>query len=292
MMLSGLCFAVVNFFVKLLGPGQAELFGDFFGDLQEYPAHELVLARSIVSFAISLSIIKLRKIPVFGTNKKWLIIRGISGTFALTIFFYTMHYLPLAIATIVQYLAPIFTIIFAMIFLKEKVRSWQWPFISLAFAGVLLLAFSKPSAGSAEISLFWIGLGILSAVLSGVAYISIMKLRNSDQPITIVLYFPMVAIPLMTVLCILWEFTMPNGIEWLLLIVIGIFTQFAQITLTKALHQGSASQIIPFQYLGAIYAFFIGSFLFMESLSTDLLLGMLCILVGVVVNSILRVRAN
>lgn len=287
MIASGICFAIVNFFVKLLGPGQLSL--ELFGELQDYPAHELVLARSVASFAISFTIIKQRKLPVFGNNKKWLIIRGISGTIALTIFFYTMHHLPLAVAATVQYLAPIFTIIFAMILLGEKVRTIQWPFIALAFGGIIFLALSKPeSAANVEgFSMFWLGLGILSAVLSGLAYVSIMKLRKTDEPITIVMYFPMIAIPFMVMLCF-WNFTVPQGIEWLLLLIIGIFTQLAQIALTKGLHEGTASKIIPFQYLGAIYAFLIGYFIFLEELGTGLIVGIVLVIGGVVINSLLK----
>ena len=221
MILSGICFAIVNFFVKLLGP----IHTDGFGELQSYPAHELVLARSIVSFAISLFIIKRLKIPVFGNNKKWLIIRSLAGMIALTVFFNTVHHLPLAIAVTVQYLAPIFTIIFAMVLLKEKVRLLQWLFIGATFSGVLLISFSSgdQSAAHEEVSMFWIGLGLISAVLSGVAYAAIMKLRITDAPITIVFYFPMVSIPFMVVLCF-FDFTMPQGIEWLYLLIIGIFT--------------------------------------------------------------------
>ena len=106
---------------------------------------------------------------------------------------------------------------------------------------------------------------MVSAVFSGLAYTAVIKLKKTDQPITIVLYFPMVAIPLMTILCF-WKFTWPQGIEWIILLVIGIFTQFAQIMLTKALHLGSAATITPFQYLGAIYMFLIGYFVFDERL--------------------------
>ena len=285
MILSGICFAIVNFFVKLLGPVHL----DGFGDLQSYPAHELVLARSIVSFAISLFVIKRMKIPVFGNNKKWLIIRGLAGMIALTLFFNTVHHLPLAIAVIVQYLAPIFTIVFAMILLKEKVRLLQWLFIGVTFSGVLLISFSNgdPTVSQDEISLFWIGLGLISSVLSAVAYTSIMKLRATDAPITIVFYFPMVSIPFMVILCF-FDFTMPQGIEWLYLLIVGIFTQLAQITLTKALHQGTASSIIPFQYIGAIYAFLVGYYIFVETLSNTILLGIVLVLSGVIINAFLR----
>jgi drug/metabolite transporter (DMT)-like permease len=285
--LSGLSFAVVNFFVKLLGPVNGN---HIIIDLQEYPAHELVLARSVVSFAISLFIIKKRKLPVFGNNKKWLLIRGISGTIALTIFFYTIHYLPLAIASTIQYLAPIFTVILAMIILKERVKLLQWVFIVLSFSGVLLIALDKTlgaSVGSDEISFLWLGLGIIAAVLSGVAYTAIMKLKSTDAPITIVMYFPMIAIPLMILLCF-YDFTIPHGIEWGILLIIGIFTQFAQISLTKALHLGNASSITPFQYLGAIYAFLIGFFVFSETLSLIVNIGILLVISGVFVNALLK----
>ena len=286
--LSGICFLIVNFFVKTLGPGQSNILTDHL-QLQEYPAHELVLARSVVSLAMSYVIIRRKKLPVFGNNKKWLLIRGLAGTIALTIFFYTMHYLPLAVALTVQYLAPIFTIIFAMILLKERIRWIQWPFIALAFGGTLLLVYGNQSGNTdlAGIDPFWLGLGMISAVLSGVAYVAIMKLKPTDAPITIVMYFPMVAIPFMVVLCI-WDFTMPTGIEWLFLLIIGVFTQLAQITMTRALHSGNAATIVPFQYLGAIYGFLVGYFIFLESLSNTLIVGMVLVLVGVIVNSILR----
>jgi len=287
--LSGLCFMVVNFFVKLLGGNNSQ---NVMEGLQHYPAHELVLARSIVSFSISLFIIKQRKLPVFGNNKKWLIIRGLSGTIALTIFFYTIHYLPLAVASTIQYLAPIFTVLFAMILLKEKVKHLQWFFIGLSFIGVFLIALDQSmgkSSNGDELSFLWLGLGILAAVFSGVAYVSIMKLRTTDAPISIVLYFPMIAIPIMTFMC-LFDFTFPNGIEWLFLLLIGIFTQFAQILLTKALHLETASTLTPFQYLGAIYAFLIGFFVFDEKLSMLVNIGILLIISGVLVNALLRKR--
>lgn len=289
MIISGLCFVAVNFFVKILGAGNQQ---EIILGVQKYPAHELVLARSIVSFAISLFIIKRRNIPVLGVNKKWLLIRGLAGTIALTMFFYTIHNLPIALATIIQYLAPIFTVILAMVLLKEKVKTLQWFFIILSFSGVGLIAIDKfvnSGSGIEEINFFYIGVGMVSAVFSGLAYTAVIKLKKTDQPITIVLYFPMVAIPLMTILCF-WKFTWPQGIEWIILLVIGIFTQFAQIMLTKALHSGSAATITPFQYLGAIYMFLIGYFVFDERLSLIVNIGIAIILSGVFMNAIIKGR--
>jgi drug/metabolite transporter (DMT)-like permease len=288
MILSGLCFIVVNFFVKLLGAQNSD---SFIEGLQRYPAHELVLARSIVSLAISFVVIKRRNLPLFGNNKKWLIIRGVSGTIALTIFFYTLHHLPLALAAVIQYLAPIFTVFFAILLLGEKVKNLQWLFIGISFSGVGLITITKLygiDIGE-NISLEWLILGIIAAVFSGVAYVSIMKLRTTDAPISIVFYFPLIAAPTMAVFC-LFDFVTPNGIEWLLLLIIGIFTQFAQILMTKAFHLDKASVIAPVQYLGAIYAYLIGFFMFDESLIWIIDLGIILIIFGVFANAVLRNR--
>ncbi len=287
--LSGLCFLVVNFFVKTLGQGPDQ---ELIPGVQSYPGHELVLARSIITFAISYAVIRHRNISMWGVNKKWLIIRAIAGTVALVIFFTTIHKMPLAIAIVIQNLAPIFTVILAMIFLKERVRLLQWFFILLSFSGVVVIAYAQLQGDSsqlAEIPIFWLGMGIVSAAFSGIAYTAIMKLRATDEPIVIVLYFPMIAIPLMSILCF-FEFTMPRGIEWLILVVIGIFTQLAQISMTKALHNGAAATITPFQYISVIYAFLVGYFFFGESLSWLVDIGIALVLIGVLTNALIRAR--
>lgn len=256
---------------------------------QKIPAHELVLARSIISFIISFAILKKRGLSILGNNRKWLLVRGTSGMIALTIFFYSIHYLPLAIASTVQYLAPVFTVVFALLFLKEKVLKLQWLFIIIAFIGVALISFNNLlSDGKSEvlINYTWLGLGIVSAAFSGIAYAAIVKLKATDTPMNIVIYFPMLSIPIMSLWC-LFDFVLPKGKEWLILIIIGVFTQIAQVLLTKALHEDKASVITPFQYLGAIYAAFVGYFVFDERLSFLVYIGISCILIGVVFNAIL-----
>ena len=275
--------------MKILGAGPEQ---DIIDNVQVYPGHELVLARSIVTFVISWSIIRYRGISMWGVNKKWLLIRSLAGTTALTIFFYTIHHIPLAIAIVVQNLSPIFTVILAMFILKERVRTLQWFFIVMSFFGVALIAYDQLGQGDSnfgEISFFWLGMGMVSAFISAIAYTAIMKLRTTDSPIVIVMYFPMLAIPLMTILCF-FEFTVPQGIEWLILLTIGVFTQFAQIYMTKAFHQGTAAGIIPFKYLSIIYAFLVGYFFFGEKLSWTVDVGIAIVLIGVLSNGFIRAR--
>lgn len=285
--LSGLCFLVVNFIVKIFGSNTS--IASF--EIQSLPAHELVLSRSIVSFIISSIVIFHKGLPYFGVNKKWLLIRGAAGTFALTLFFMTIQNMPFAVAAVIQYLAPLFTMLFTFLLLGERIFKIQWIFVLFAFLGVCLISLQNYAVQYVGIQFepYWIGLGMLSACISGIAYTAIVKLKQTDAPISIVLYFPMVSIPFMTFLCF-FNFVMPHGIEWMLLLLIGIFTQFAQILLTKALHLGSSSVIIPFQYIGIVYAILVGYLVFDERLNIYVNLGVFFILSGILMNAYFRYR--
>lgn len=280
--LSGLSFFCVNFLVKLLG--HPETYG--FHNLQQYPAHELVFARSLVSFSISFAIIKYRKLPVLGNNRRWLLLRGTAGMIALFLFFLTIHELPLAIASTLQYLSPIFTVLIASFLFKEQVTKWQYLTSLIAFSGVCVIGLSGLSKNSAvEIHPLWVVVGVVSSFLSGIAYNAISKLKHTESAINIVIYFPMLALPVFGT----WTFIdgiLPQGIEWLFLLLIGIFTQIAQVLMTKAFLDQRTSLLVPFQYLGAIYALIAGWMMFDERLSLLHIGAIICILVGVIVGAL------
>ncbi len=282
-LLSGISFFFINFLVKTLGNNPFP----FLGEVQKYPPHELVFFRSLISFSISAYIIHRKKLPLFGVNRKWLFLRGFAGMIALTIFFFTLHHLPFAVASTLQYLSPIFTVFIAGLFFKERIHWFYWLTSIFAFIGVVLVGI-KPSENSFNsYSLIWIFLGVLSAFLSGVAYNAIHKLKDTEAPINIVIYFPMLALPIMGFWC-LFDFTFPKGIEWVILLFIGIFTQIAQVCMTRAFMQGKTQIIAPFQYLGAIYALLSGFFVFNEVLNVVSIIGITLILLGVLLGVFIK----
>lgn len=287
-LISGIAFMVVNLFVKILasGPSQQVLTG-----IQSYPVPEIILFRSLITFLICCAVIRVKKIPFFGVNKKWLLIRGVFGTTALTMFFFTLDNLPIAVATTVQYLSPVFTVIIATFLVSEKVRKIQWFFMLVAFLGIAMLGASKflsQNTSVSNIDPLWVLLGVLSAVLSGVAYNAIVKCQNTDHPVTVVMYFPLIATPIMLGYVVFVEFVMPQGIEWILVLIIGVFTQIAQIFMTKAFHSDNTATITPFKYFGSIYAFFIGLFLFGEVISFYGIASIILILIGVLGNALFK----
>jgi drug/metabolite transporter (DMT)-like permease len=293
MIASGLCFMFVNFFVKILTNGSPikslEVYSSF-------PIHELVLFRSIISFTISAYILKKKKISIIGQNKKWLLMRGTSGMIALTLFFYTIQELPIAISSTLQYLAPIFTLLFATFWLKEKIKWLQWICILIALSGVFVIGLGKNNNLDMHqihsVSGYtWIIVGVISAVFSGLAYVSVVKLKTSEHPLNVVIAFPMISLPIMGVWTY-FDYVIPQGIEWIYILFLGIFTQIAQVFMTKAFMYGDVAIVSPFQYLGSIYAILVGTFLFNEFLPFSSFTGIFLILTGVLLNIVVKYYSN
>ncbi|MFT5336216.1 MAG: drug/metabolite transporter (DMT)-like permease [Luteibaculaceae bacterium] len=269
MIIATTCFALVNTCVKFL---------------DRFPVQELVFFRSAVSIILCLVIIRQKKLPLFGNNKKWLLIRGVFGTIALTLFFVTLQNMPMASAVAIQYLSPIFTILIASLFFKETFKKVQIPFFILCIIGIVVL-----KGFDSRVSVPYLLLGISSALFSGVAYNAIRQCRETDQPINVVFYFPLVALPIMGIWC-LFDFVIPNQSEWWLIVIMGVFTQIAQIAMTKALQSDTAAVITPLKYIGAIYAIAIGSWIFDEYITLINLIGITLILLGLLGNTLLAKR--
>lgn len=280
MLLSSFSFALVNLIVKILSDQYQQ-----YPNIQDYPVFELVLFRCLVSLSICIAIIKTKKIPFFGHNIPWLITRGFAGSIGLSLFFFTLTNLPMALATIIQYLSPVFTIIFAIFINKQKVNPIQWIFFSIALIGVFIIGFKSDTG---PINGIWVLVGLISAVFSGIAYNAIIKCSKTDQPITVVMYFPLVATPIAFVLMLFTNYVIPRGIEWLLLVLIGVLTQIAQIAMTRAFNADVASRVSPVKYVGAIYALSIGFFVFDETLSFYATIGVIFILIGILLNTFLK----
>lgn len=254
--------------------------------LPNIPVFELVFFRSFISLLISFTSLKSKNIPIFGVNKKILLIRGFIGVTALTLFFITLQNIPLASAVTIQYLSPIFTALFAVWILKERMKKIQWVFFAMAFLGVFIL---KGFDTSGQLSYFYISIGLISACLSGVAYNCIRLLRKTEHPLVVVFYFPLVASPIMAVLSF-FNWVQPQGIDWFYLLLLGILTQVAQIYMTKGIQSDSAGNIMTFKYIGVLFALIYGYLFFGETYSFLSILGIFILILGVLLNMFFKDR--
>ncbi|MDN5211627.1 DMT family transporter [Fulvivirgaceae bacterium BMA12] len=264
MLLATILFSLMNVGVKLV---------------PNIPAVEIIFFRSVISLVISASILKFNKVNVWGNNHFLLISRGVVGATALILFFITLQKIPLASAATIQYTSPIFTAILGVYIVREKVKPVQWLFFLIAFTGVLIV-----EGFDARVSGFYLFLGLTSGLFSGLAYNIIRKLHRSEHPLVIVFYFPLVALPISGAYS-LFNWVQPQGaFEWIVLIAIGILTQFAQYFLTKSYQSEELSKVAILKYIGLIFALLYGFVIFDEHFNLLTYLGMTIVLVGVIGN--------
>ncbi len=252
MVLSALAFSAMTALVKLAG--------------ERLPSQELVVARAIVSLVLSWSLLRSARVSPWGEDRRWLWLRGLLGFAGLSCVYGAVTHLPLAEATVLQYLHPPITALLAGVFLKETVS----PRVALATVASLtgVVCVAKPAFvfGSAAASLdpFWVAVAIGGAAFSAGAYVVVRKLsRQGEDPLVIVFYFPLVTLP--AALPTMWpDFVMPRGSEWLLLLGIGIATQIGQVSLTRGLAVLPAAHGTALSYLQVVFAAVLGALVFGE----------------------------
>ena len=245
---------------------------------------EIVFFRSIVSLIMSYLILKQRRIPLWGNNKKWLIIRGVAGSAGLLMFFYTIKTMPLGSAIAIQYMSPVFTALLGIFILKEGVKPLQWVLFFITFLGVVAIQGFDPRVTTLQVAI-----GVLGSLGAGMAYNSIRKLRTTDHPLVIIFYFPLVTIPI-TSIYLLTNWLTPTFFELMMLIGIGVVTQFAQYFMTKAYQSDTLSKIAPIQYIGIVFALAIGYLLFDETYDLRSGLGIIIIILAVILNVWYKIR--
>ena len=246
--------------------------------LSHIPAVEIVFFRSLISLTISGLFLWQQGIYLLGSNKKILIIRGVTGTIALVAYFITLQNIPLAGAVTIHHMAPIFTTVLGIAIVKEKVSRWQYVFFLLSFIGILII-----QGVDTRITWEYAVVGIVGAVFTGLAYNMIRKLKSSEHPLVIIFYFPLVSIPI-TGLITLFNWVVPNGWDWMMLLLVGVLTQLGQFYLTKSYQSEELSKVSVISYIGMLFALAYGFVFFNEHYQFSAYLGMTLVLFGVVLN--------
>tara|TARA_B110000093_G_scaffold136487_1_gene146270 strand:+ start:246 stop:1097 length:852 start_codon:yes stop_codon:yes gene_type:complete len=265
MMLASLIFSSMNLIVK---------------QLDEIPVAQIVFMRSIVMLIMVAAIIKKQKIEPFGSHKKLLIFRGIFGSLGIAFFFYTLHTMPLASAVVVHYLTPLITVLISVLITKVPIAPLRWLFFLLCLVGIYIIKDFDDRVEAVPLVV-----GVLGTIAASAAYNVISVLKKSEHHFVIMLYFPMVTVPLVLLYIFIsgdWVWTTP--LNWLLLCIIGLCTYFAQYFLTRAYQIGEVSQVSIVSYLGIVYALFFGYYIWDEWYSSIVILGLGLVLLGVVGN--------
>ncbi len=239
MALSALAFSVMALLVKQAG--------------RRLPSTEIVLARAVVTLAISGALLRRAGISWRGNRRGLLLLRGFLGFVALTCFYFAVVHLPLADATVIQYTNPVFAALIAVGVLGERLRRREVLLILASLGGVILAARPSFLFGGAALPAVPVAVGLAGAVFSAAAYVTVRKLGETDHTMVIVFYFSVVAtvgaIPLAAPSAV-W----PTPLEWLVLLGVGVATQLGQVFMTIGLRKEKAGRATAASYLAVAFS--------------------------------------
>jgi drug/metabolite transporter (DMT)-like permease len=220
---------------------------------------EIVLVRGVITLGLSWWSLWRLGVSPLGTDRRLLFIRGTLGSTALLFYFYSLVHLPLGEATVIQNMNPVFATLLAAVILNESIRAPEIVCMVASLVGVLLIAhpaalfgIDATSATSAT-NAFAVGAALIGAACSGAAYTLVRKMRGTEHPLVIVLYLPLLSVP-MSLPFALADWRWPNAAQWALLLGIGLTTQLAQVSMTRGLQLERTARATTTGYLQVAFA--------------------------------------
>ena len=246
------------------------------------PIMEQVFFRNIVTLILSFILIIRSGGSLFGTkkNQPLLFVRSAFGFLGLITQFYAVAHANQGDVSTMMKLSPFMITLWAAIFLREKIRKVQIPALLIAFLGAAFVA--NPAFNSNLLPLF---MAFLCAFFSSVSYTLLAYFKNKVDGMTIIMHFStfcvLACIPFM-----IFDFVMPTFKELLLLLLIGVFGGFGQITLTYAYRLATAAEISIYNYSGIVFSIILGYVFLGEVLDVTSVIGCTLVIVAALITYI------
>ena len=221
---------------------------------EHYPLGQVLFFRGFFGIVFYFFIIPRERLSNFYYTKRAGLhfLRCFSGLIALVAIFIALRSLPLATVVSISFAAPIFTTIFSIFLLSEKVGIYRWLAVLVGFVGILII--TEP--GITSLNIYYIFPIIFCIGLSYVA-ITIRKLSTSE-PVWLISLFFSISITLLSLLSIPFGWVMPTIKDFLILAMIGIFGGVANLWLSQSYKYSEVSLVTPLKYLALVFAIIFG----------------------------------
>ena len=234
------------------------------------PAGQAVFFRSLFAIPVIVAWLGMRHELATGFTTRnplghfW---RGLVGTSAMGLGFAGLAYLPLPEVTAIGYAAPLLTVVFAAMFLGEKVRLFRLTAVGLGLVGVLIVLSPRLTLLSPEVASHREAFGAMlvlgGAVFAALAQVFVRKLVNTEKTPAIVFWFSVTA-TLLSLTTLPFGWVWPTPFETGLLVGAGLLGGVGQILMTSSYREADASLVAPFDYASMLFALLIGYFVFAE----------------------------
>ena len=244
-----------------------------------YPLGEVLFFRGFFGILFYFFIIPKQRVKNFYYTKRAGLhfLRCVFGLIALIAIFIALRNLPLATVVSISFAAPIFTTIFSIFFLSEKVGFYRWLAVFVGFFGIIII--TEP--GFSSLNIYYIYPIIFCLGLSYVA-IAIRQLSTTEPVWLISLNFS-AAITIVSLFTIPFGWIMPNIQDLFLLSLIGVFGGVANLWLSQSYKFSEVSLVTPLKYLALVFAIIFGYFIWDEVPTIKTLSGALLVIISSII---------
>ncbi|SPF75194.1 Riboflavin transporter [Aliiroseovarius pelagivivens] len=219
-------------------------------DLLGEPLHPFQITHGRFTFAFLAigTFALIRRLRITRPNLKLHVARSAAGFTGVTLMFAAATLIPLADATAISFLNPVFAMLLAIPLLGERVGPWRWLSVAMALVGALILI--RPGASSFDPAAM---LALGAAALLGLETIFIKRLAGREAPLQILVINN--AIGLVIASCaVLFVWQSPTPAQWGVLAALGFMMASAQACYVQAIRRADASFVVPFSYATLIFA--------------------------------------
>ena len=243
---------------------------------EAYPVGQVLFFRGFCGIIPLLFIIpKERYLDFYKTERAMLhLMRCLAGLVALISIFIALRNLPLATVVSITFAAPIFTTIFSIFLLNEKVGFYRWMAVLVGFIGIIVI--SEP--GFSSLNFYYVYPIIFCVGLSYVA-ITIRKL-SATEPVWLISLFFSFSIMILSFFTFYQNWIMPSFKDLFLLAMIGILGGLANLWLSQSYKFSEVSLVTPLKYLALVFAIIFGYFIWNEIPSNKTIMGSLMVVLS------------
>ena len=245
----------------------------------DYPLGQVIFFRGFFGIVLYYFVIPKERIKDFYFTKRPLLhfSRCFFGLAALLSIFTALRNLPLATVVSISFAAPIFTTIFSIFFLSERVGYFRWLAVFIGFIGILII--SEPGLSSLNVYYIFPVIFVL-----GMSYVAIsIRQLSSTEPVWLISLFFSAAITIAGLLTLPFGWIMPSFYDLTLLSMIGFFGGVANLWLSQSYKFSEVSLVTPLKYLALVFAILFGYLIWGEVPSGKTLIGAILVVASSII---------
>ena len=245
----------------------------------DYPIGQILFFRGFFGIIFYFFIIPRDRLHNFYQTKRPGLhsLRCLAGLIAIVAIFIALRKLPLATVVSISFAAPIFTTIFSIFLLSEKVGIYRWLAVLVGFIGVLII--TEP--GISELNIYYI-FPIIFCL--GLSYVAItLRQLSSTEPVWLISLFFSIAITLLSFLTIPFGWVMPSFNHFIILSLIGVFGGVSNLWLSQSYKYSEVSLVTPLKYLTLVFAIIFGYFIWGEIPTIKTLIGAFLVIISTLI---------